>query len=140
MVPPLKRNASKCAYAFDGSSDLRPNRGCGCSINKPNCAPGNANWPCPDGRNACWDRDPLAKQRRISGSSAVVRACQCAALNVTEQTNPTWKGASTTTVSCLWRGPRFFPGQGRDELRRALRQQHNFARNASMPWNEVLCR
>lgn len=134
----VPRNASKCAYAFDGSSDMRPNRGCGCSINKPNCAPNTLGWPCPDGRSACADRDPLNKLRKITGDSAVIRACQCAAMNVTEDANPTWAGASVATVSCLWRGPSFFPGQGEDELRRALRQQHKFVRNASMPWNEVV--
>jgi hypothetical protein len=38
----------------------------------------------------------------------------------------------------LWLGPQFFNGQGRDELRQALRQQNNFKEKAMFAWNEVV--
>lgn len=135
---PVPEKATKCAYAFDASSDMRPNRGCGCSINKPNCAPSNPNWPCPNGHNACTDQDPLSKLHKITASSAVVEACQCAKMGETESTDPTWQGATTATVKCLWQGPQFFHGRGQDELRRALKQQHNFVKIATDPWNEFV--
>merc|ERR1712232_341398 len=58
--PDIGERVTKCAYAFDGSSDKRPNRGCGCQLSKSNCAP-NPHWPCPDENNACLDTDPLSR-------------------------------------------------------------------------------
>lgn len=136
----VPRKAAKCAYAFDGSSDMRPNRGCGCSINPQNCAPKNPNWPCPPG-HACSDRDPLDPRVKINATSAVVTACECARMGVTEDDDPIWRAQATSTVEtveCLWRGPQYFEGHGKDELRRALKQQHHFTKNATFPWNEVV--
>lgn len=138
----VPESATKCAYAFDSSSDMRPNRGCGCSIYKPDCYPDDPNWPCPYEQypNACRDQDPLSKLNKINASSAVVTACQCARMGVNESMNPRWQGPNSTnpTVKCLWQGPNLFHGTGHNEIRRALRQQLSFVKNASEPHNEVI--
>jgi len=133
----LGQHATKCAYAFDGSSDMRPNRGCACSIYQPNCAP-NPNWPCPKGWNACTDQDPLNRFHKINANISVLTACQCATMGVTEDVDPRYKGETSETVSCLWQGSQFFEKSGKDQIRRALKQQQHFVKKASFPWNEIV--
>lgn len=135
--PDVAEQSLKCGYPFDSSSDMRPNRGCGCSVDAANCAPDSPNWPCPNVLNACSDRDPISKGHKITENSTVITACQCASMGLTEDVNPIYKGRGET-VKCLWKGPQFFDGHGENELRRTLKQQYNFRKLSNLPWNEIV--
>jgi hypothetical protein len=144
---PAAEEAMKCMYAFDGTSYVRPNRGCGCpSMISTACPPDNKNWPCPTTLNTCSNKDPLSsmfKPHPINENSSVLSACQCGNMGMTEQDDPLWTGLFGLQYppglpKCMWQGPQFFEGKGGNELRHALRQQHNFKETALFPWNEAV--
>jgi len=64
-------------------------------------------------------------------------------MGMTEKDNPIWRGFLGQQYrygvpKCMWQGPQFFNGTGRNELRQALRQQYNFRKEATLAWNEAV--
>jgi len=139
---PAAEDAIKCAYPFDGASMVRPNRGCGCASLVAAVCPPNKNWHCPSTLNTCSNKDPLSpiwNPRPITENSTVITACQCKEMGITEADNPLWDDYYPMGLpKCMWQGPQFFEGKGRNELRQALRQQHNFRKHATFAWSEVI--
>jgi len=142
IFAPAALQALKCFYPFDGTTMTRPNRGCGCqSMIIDVCAP-NKKWHCPTTLNTCSDRDPQSpfwKPHPINENSSVLSACQCTEMGITENDNPLFYGLYVPgTPKCVWSGPQYFEGKGRNELRQGLRQQYNFRKHALFPWSEAI--
>lgn len=125
---------------------IRPNRGCGCPSIFTTVCPPNKNWHCPTTLNTCSDKDPTShfwNPHPINANSSVLTACQCTEMGITEAEDPLWSGIlglqyPMELPKCMWQGPQFFGGNGRNELRQALRQQHNFKKHATFAWSEVI--
>jgi len=124
----------------------RPNSGCGCTSLSTYVCPPNKKWPCPTTLNTCSDKDPLShfwNPHPINENSTVLSACQCTEMGITEADDPLWSGIlglqyPPSLPKCVWQGPQFFGGKGRDEVRQALRQQYNFRKHATFAWNEIV--
>lgn len=126
----VEQTLAKCYYTYDAGTDDRYNRGCGCSMAKE-----YAN--CSSPQSAYHNLDPKTGNKMSSASDEVVD-CHCG--GKLDPGEPKQKNTS----QCYWKGPAFFPNDGKDELAQMMncRIDDQTAKGAGTKeteyWNEVV--
>jgi hypothetical protein len=117
---------AKCAYQFDGASDIRYNHGCG-------SLPAGNHMNCDDKLAPFYNLDPDTMEE-VTDKSELVTAKYCP----NHKVNPTLP----TDDQCYWMGAGFYPGNDHpDELRKMIDQRlTNQKGKASLvqTWNEIV--
>jgi hypothetical protein len=123
----VESTLAKCYYPYDGGTDMRYNRGCGCGMDIQH-------QDCKDRQSAYKSIDPLTN-KPMTAKSKDVKDCGCD--GGARAGNPT----KHTDAQCYWTGPSFFPNatsQLAQMVDHRMKDQEGGGLKETTYWNEVV--